>query len=193
MSWPSSRIRPAVGSISRLIIRSEVVLPQPLGPTRTIGLAAGHLQVEESTASVPPGYRFVTLSKVIKTWPLPWPGPWFLALGVSYLRRETALPPQKSQVSLFGAIHRRLARPAAVPAAPRTGLPGPGLRLSAQATRAAARRLRRPPATRARLAAPGTGYPDPVGSRIWPQEHGPARRAGAPEPRRFRVGRHCHS
>ena len=33
---PSTRIVPPVGSIMRLIIRSEVVLPQPDGPTNTV-------------------------------------------------------------------------------------------------------------------------------------------------------------
>src|ERR1019366_8020406 len=69
MSWPSSRMRPLVGSIILLIMRSEVVLPHPLGPTRTIVRPAGTSRLRLSTATVPPGYRFVTPSKVIKTWP----------------------------------------------------------------------------------------------------------------------------
>ena len=36
MSLPSNRIVPLVGSIMRLIMRSEVVLPQPEGPTKTV-------------------------------------------------------------------------------------------------------------------------------------------------------------
>ena len=36
MSLPSTRIVPPVGSIIRLIIRSDVVLPQPDGPTNTV-------------------------------------------------------------------------------------------------------------------------------------------------------------
>ena len=36
VSWSSSQIRPEVGSIIRLIIRSDVVLPQPDGPTNTV-------------------------------------------------------------------------------------------------------------------------------------------------------------
>src|SRR5581483_5669312 len=35
IGWPSIRISPLLGSISRLIIFSVVVFPQPLGPTRT--------------------------------------------------------------------------------------------------------------------------------------------------------------
>ena len=66
MSWPSSRIRPPVGSIIRLIMRSDVVLPHPLGPTSTMVCPAGTSRLSPSTATVPPGYRFVTFSKVIK-------------------------------------------------------------------------------------------------------------------------------
>ena len=36
MSWPSTVIVPDVGVIIRLIIRIEVVLPQPDGPTNTV-------------------------------------------------------------------------------------------------------------------------------------------------------------
>ena len=36
VSVSSSQIVPSVGSIIRLIIRSDVVLPQPDGPTRTV-------------------------------------------------------------------------------------------------------------------------------------------------------------
>src|SRR4026208_1906237 len=41
-STPSMRIRPLVGSMSRLTILSEVVLPQPEGPTKTQILPAGN-------------------------------------------------------------------------------------------------------------------------------------------------------
>ncbi len=41
MSSPSMRIRPAVGSIIRLIMRSEVVLPHPEGPTSTVMAPSG--------------------------------------------------------------------------------------------------------------------------------------------------------
>ena len=47
-------------------MRSEVVLPQPLGPTRTMVLPAGTSRSSPSTATVPSGYRFVTASNVIK-------------------------------------------------------------------------------------------------------------------------------
>ena len=36
VSWSSIQIRPEVGSIIRLTMRSEVVLPQPEGPTSTV-------------------------------------------------------------------------------------------------------------------------------------------------------------
>ena len=71
MSRPSSRMRPSVGSTSRLTIRSVVVFPQPLGPTSTTVLPAGTSRSSASTATVPSGYRFVTASNVIK----PPPGP----------------------------------------------------------------------------------------------------------------------
>ena len=54
-STPSSRIRPDVGSISRLTILSVVVLPQPDGPTRTQILPAGIVRLRSLTApGVPP-------------------------------------------------------------------------------------------------------------------------------------------
>ena len=71
MSLPSIVIRPSLGSTRRLVIRSVVVLPQPLGPTRTTVLPAGTSRSKASTATVPSGYRFVTASNVIK----PPPGP----------------------------------------------------------------------------------------------------------------------
>ena len=43
-SRPPTRISPEVGSISRLIIRIVVVLPQPDGPTSTSGLALGDVE-----------------------------------------------------------------------------------------------------------------------------------------------------
>ena len=47
---PSMRIRPHVGSMSRLTILSVVVLPQPEGPTRTQMRPAGTVSVRSSTA-----------------------------------------------------------------------------------------------------------------------------------------------
>src|SRR3954454_17640055 len=56
---------PDVGSIIRLIIRIDVVLPQPDGPTNTVSVPSGTSSVRSSTATVPSGYFFVTFSKVI--------------------------------------------------------------------------------------------------------------------------------
>ena len=44
MSLSSSQMRPEVGSIIRLIIRSDVVLPQPDGPTNTVIWPDGAIQ-----------------------------------------------------------------------------------------------------------------------------------------------------
>src|ERR1700754_4124257 len=56
---------PDVGSIIRLIIRIDVVLPQPAGPTNTVNVPSGPSSVKSSTATVPSGYFLVTFSKVI--------------------------------------------------------------------------------------------------------------------------------
>src|SRR5450759_1116094 len=64
-SWSSIQIRPPVGSIIRLIIRSDVVLPHPDGPTRTVILPVGASNVSSSTAKVPSGYCFETASNRI--------------------------------------------------------------------------------------------------------------------------------
>ena len=55
VSLPSISTAPPVGSIIRLIIRSEVVLPQPDGPTNTVILPVGISIVRSSTAGVPSG------------------------------------------------------------------------------------------------------------------------------------------
>ena len=49
-STPSIRILPDVGSISRLTILSDVVLPQPDGPTRMQILPAGTFSDRSLTA-----------------------------------------------------------------------------------------------------------------------------------------------
>src|SRR3954447_10553165 len=56
---------PEVGSIIRLIIRIEVVLPQPDGPTNTASVPSGTSRVRSSTATVPSGYFLVTPSNLI--------------------------------------------------------------------------------------------------------------------------------
>src|ERR1700742_2951013 len=66
VSVSSIQIRPLVGSIIRLIMRSEVVLPQPDGPTRTVIWPDGAGKLRSSTAiAPPPEYFFVTDSKRI--------------------------------------------------------------------------------------------------------------------------------
>src|SRR5690242_4589647 len=62
---PSTVSVPDVGSIIRLIIRIEVVLPQPDGPTNTVSVPCGTSRLRLSTATVPSGYCLVTFSKVI--------------------------------------------------------------------------------------------------------------------------------
>ncbi len=49
-STPSMRMRPLVGSMIRLTILSEVVLPQPEGPTKTQILPAGTTSERSLTA-----------------------------------------------------------------------------------------------------------------------------------------------
>src|SRR5690606_19784045 len=49
----------------RLIMRSDVVLPQPEGPTKTVILPDSARRVRESTATVPSGYRLLTDSNSI--------------------------------------------------------------------------------------------------------------------------------
>jgi hypothetical protein len=54
MSRPSISIVPLVGSMSRLIIRSVVVLPQPLGPMSTQTSPEGTSKLTRSTAVTSP-------------------------------------------------------------------------------------------------------------------------------------------
>src|SRR4051812_36624138 len=65
VSWSSSQIFPLVGSIIRLIIRSDVVLPQPDGPTKTVIWPVGATRSRLSTATVPSGYCLVTPANLI--------------------------------------------------------------------------------------------------------------------------------
>ena len=55
-STPSSRMRPDVGSIRRLTILSDVVLPQPEGPTSTQILPAGTVSDRSLTAPGVPAF-----------------------------------------------------------------------------------------------------------------------------------------
>ena len=50
---PSHTMRPEVGSIIRLTIRSVVVFPQPEGPTITVILSDGTWRLRSTTAAVP--------------------------------------------------------------------------------------------------------------------------------------------
>src|SRR5690606_13028578 len=59
-SRPSTRTVPSVGSIMRLIMRRDVVLPQPDGPTKTVMPPASTVRSRWSTATVPSGKRLVT-------------------------------------------------------------------------------------------------------------------------------------
>ncbi len=54
-SRSSMAIRPDVGSVIRLIIRSVVVLPQPEVPTRTVIVPEGISNERSPTATVPSG------------------------------------------------------------------------------------------------------------------------------------------
>src|SRR5438477_3777 len=58
-------IRPRSGSISRLIIRSVVVLPQPDGPISTQAWPSGMSSDRSSTAFDPPAKPLLTCSRVI--------------------------------------------------------------------------------------------------------------------------------
>src|SRR6266508_2114416 len=81
MSLPSIEMTPSVRSIVRLIIRSEVVLPQPEGPTNTVILLLGAWSERPLTATVPSGYRFVTsLNSIIRR-------PFAFACSVSIVER----------------------------------------------------------------------------------------------------------
>ncbi len=49
-SRPAMRIRPLVGASSPAIIRSVVVLPQPLGPSNVVSVPRGTWKLTSSTA-----------------------------------------------------------------------------------------------------------------------------------------------
>ncbi len=55
VSSSSIVMRPEVGSIIRLTIRSEVVLPHPEGPTSTVIMPVGASRSSPPTATVPSG------------------------------------------------------------------------------------------------------------------------------------------
>ncbi|KPC70940.1 hypothetical protein ADL35_36670, partial [Streptomyces sp. NRRL WC-3753] len=60
MSSPPRKIRPEVGSMSRLTIFIVVVLPHPEGPTSVTSSPAATSKVRSSTAVVPSAYTLLT-------------------------------------------------------------------------------------------------------------------------------------
>src|SRR4029453_16013454 len=72
-SWPATVMVPELGSTMRLIMRREVVLPHPEGPTRTVMAPLSMDMVRLSTAGWPPLYRLVTLWNSIMASAIPWP------------------------------------------------------------------------------------------------------------------------
>ena len=72
-SSPSIQIRPAVGSSSPAIIRSTVLLPEPLGPRSAVMLPASAVNVTSFTASNAPKrfQRFSTRIGVPGIWWVP--------------------------------------------------------------------------------------------------------------------------
>src|ERR1700689_2540543 len=72
-SLPFTRIRPALGSISRLIIRRVVVLPHPEGPTSTQSSPASMSRLNSLTAASDDPQCLETPSRVIPHTTLPTP------------------------------------------------------------------------------------------------------------------------
>src|SRR3984885_11446271 len=65
MSAPSTTTVPDVGSAIRLIIRIDVVLPHPDGPTKTVSVPWGTSRFSRSMATVPSAYTLWTSWKLI--------------------------------------------------------------------------------------------------------------------------------
>src|SRR5690606_14646931 len=107
-SSPSSRIRPEVGSTSRLIIRSVVDLPQPDGPTSASTSCSRTARLSPATATVPSGYALRTASSPTTV--------------RSAMRRTYTAPPTRTAPP----ARRVPATPACVPAARGTVGPLPG-------------------------------------------------------------------
>src|SRR4051812_4785415 len=76
-------MRPLDGSISRLIIFSAVVLPQPDGPTSTVSSPAANVRSSSATATVPSAYTLLTPSRRISS---ALPAAWPTAAGVAVFR-----------------------------------------------------------------------------------------------------------
>ena len=85
-SLPSRMMRPAVGSSNPAIMRSVVVLPQPLGPSIEKNSPPGISNVTSSTATVSPNF-LVTRSILISP-----------CAGVSFI----CSPRDRSQLSRAG-------------------------------------------------------------------------------------------
>src|SRR4051795_7262023 len=86
------KIRPSVGSISRLIIFIVVVLPHPDGPTSITISPAGMVRSTWSTAGAfCRGYRLVTPSRTICS-PCPEPRPGPLDSGPAMVVSDTDTP-----------------------------------------------------------------------------------------------------
>src|ERR1700759_4045599 len=64
-SAPSTPTVPDDGSAIRLIIRMDVVLPQPDGPTNTVSVPGGTSRFSRATATVPSSYTLWTSWKTI--------------------------------------------------------------------------------------------------------------------------------
>ena len=138
MSWPSSRIRPLVASISRLIIRSVVVLPQPTGSDQHHRLPVRDLKVEvvhgERAARVPFRHALEGDHDVaLRSGPHLSPGVWRCSLPVP----PEGMPGSHSKISVTGfgecshaaaanRVRDETRRDAAQPARPahRSGCPG---------------------------------------------------------------------
>ena len=128
VSTPSISTVPDVGSIIRLIIRSEVVLPQPDGPTNTVIFPVGISMVRSSTAAVrwsPSPKIFDTLSKLITVVSLR--AGYFGGRGVAMTRdgtRQAGLGPRSLSDSTPITRQRRRLLILQLPASPRAGFVG---------------------------------------------------------------------
>src|SRR5687768_8431157 len=70
-SLPATVMVPDVGSTILLIMRSDVVLPQPDGPTNTVMQPLSMNMLRLSTAGSPPWYCLVTLWNAIMASAIP--------------------------------------------------------------------------------------------------------------------------
>ena len=125
---PLIRISPDVGSISRLIIRIVVVLPQPDGPTRAAIRPRGTSKDSSWTATVPSGYVLATSCRLIA-------GVWFTSPprprteGPHGMARRVGQPGHRRRHADAGGLLDDVAagtsRPMGSGAVPRHGRLGP--------------------------------------------------------------------